>query len=138
MKKSMIATAILATIAFAPSSAFANYYSYERCMNNGGNWFSCLGALASDDGSIANPDIKDQFGFAQNEGEDRIMESIKARSEICDVQKGDARMQCYAKGLKQDLRAQVVTKPVLDSAVKAPAAAGNGAGKMTFKELTSD
>jgi hypothetical protein len=125
MKKSMIATAVLATIAFAPSSAFANYYSYERCVNNGGNWFSCLGALASDDGSIANPDIKDQFGFAQSEGEDRVMESIKARSEICDVQKGDARMQCYAKGLKQDLRAVAVEQP----AVGAPAVKMQGAAK---------
>lgn len=133
MKKSMIATAVLATIAFAPSSAFANYYGYERCMNGGGNWFSCLGELA--DVMIAAPDLEDTFGFAKHEGEDRIMESIRARSEICDVQKGDARMQCYANGLKQDLRAKVVTKPVLDSTVKAPAAAVSGSGKAAFKDL---
>ncbi|CUH69426.1 hypothetical protein TL5118_03386 [Thalassovita autumnalis] len=130
MKKSMIATAVLATFAFAPSSAFANYYSYERCMNNGGNWFTCLGALASDDGSIVSPDIKNQFGFAKEEGKDRIMESLKARSKVCDRQKGDARVNCYSKGLKADLRVGAVAKPM-------PAQALTG-GKKEFADKVQD
>lgn len=49
-------------------------------MNNGGNWFTCLGALASDDGSIANPEINKQFGFVKDHGEEAVREAVKSLS----------------------------------------------------------
>lgn len=107
MKMSFAKSAILAAVVFVPTSAFANYYSYERCLNGGGNWFSCLGELAWDDGSIASPDqVEEQFGFLRGQikdGEDRIMETVKDLSQICDKKKGDQKTTCYQEGLKSKL-----------------------------------
>jgi hypothetical protein len=104
MKKSLFATAVLASVAFMPSSAFANYYSYNRCVQNGGGYFGCLGELA--DVSIAAPEVEKQFGFVKEvkDGEDRVMESLKALSGTCDkAEKGEARLACYRDGLKKSL-----------------------------------
>lgn len=104
MKKSIVASAMLATIAVMPSAASANYYSYDRCVKNGGGYFGCLGELA--DVTIAASEIEKQFGFVKEvkDGEDRIEESLKALSGTCDkAEKGEARLVCYRDGLKKSL-----------------------------------
>ncbi|SEL31111.1 hypothetical protein [Pacificibacter marinus] len=108
MKKVLIATAALISLNLMPSSASANYYSYQRCMNNGGNAFSCLGELLWDDGSIVAPDIEDQFNFVQKYDKAAVMQSVKTHSEQCDQQKDKERAACYLDGLKHDLKKERV------------------------------
>ncbi|MFW2586846.1 hypothetical protein [Sagittula sp. SSi028] len=107
MKTSFVASALFAAALAAPTTASANYYTYQRCMNGGGNWFTCLGELAWDDGSIVAPEeVEETFGFLRadfKDGEDRVMETIKIVSEKCDEQKGKAKTACYQKGLKSQL-----------------------------------
>lgn len=104
MKKLILAPVMLAAIFIMPSAASANYYSYDRCVKNGGGYFGCLGELA--DVMIAAPEVEKQFGFVKEfkGGEDRIMETLKALSETCDkADKGEARLVCYRDGLKKSL-----------------------------------
>ncbi len=102
MKNSLIAVAAIASTVLFSSSAFANYYSYERCLNNGGNWFTCLGELF--DVTIKGPELDKRFGFVKDFGKERVVKSVRSLSEKCDTQKGEELMICYQKGLKADLK----------------------------------
>lgn len=106
MKKSLIASAILATLAFAPTGASANYYGYDRCVQNGGGYFGCLGELA--DSMVAGPELEQDFGFIRNYGEDRLEESIKDLASTCDALKGTQQRSCYSQGLRKALKAEAV------------------------------
>lgn len=114
MKKSLIATALLSAVVFAPSSASANYYGYQRCLNNGGGYFGCLGELA--DGMVAGPALEQDFGFVRNYGKDRVMESVKELSKTCDALKGKEQSACYSQGLEKSLKLEA--KPAVGAVRK--------------------
>lgn len=116
--KATLASAFLATILFAPTSASANYYGYQRCMNNGGNWFTCLGELA--DTMVVGPELEKELSPLRSQGEERIQAKIKALSSTCDAQKGQEQSACYIRGLKANLTTKEVVseKAVVGKSVK--------------------
>jgi hypothetical protein len=119
MKKVLIATAALVSLNLMPSAASANYYSYERCLNNGGNGFSCLGELLWDDGGIVAPDIEDDFNLIKKYDQAAVLKSLKINSEKCDTQKDKDRAACYLGGLKHDLKSErVIEEMHKEEAVK--------------------
>lgn len=103
MKKSHILPAFFASALLVPTGAFANYYSYQACIEAGGSFFSCMGELLWDNGEIATPDIQEEFGFVKEFDEERILETVKMLSPDCDQGKGEERMVCYQDGLKKYL-----------------------------------
>lgn len=103
MKKSNIIHAFFAAALLVPTSAFANYYSYQACIEQGGNFFTCAVELIWDNGEIAPPDFEEQFGFVKDFKEEQVHEAVKMASETCDKTKGEERLVCYGEGLKKYL-----------------------------------
>ena len=105
-RKPILATvAGLSTLAvwLIPSSAFANYYSYQRCLNNGGGYIGCLGELA--DVTAMSPDAKKEFNVLlerEKYEQSVILKSIKANEAICGKQEKSADQgACYLETVKR-------------------------------------
>lgn len=117
-KTYLVTAAVLTGLTFSlmPTSAFANYYGYERCMNNGGSWYGCLGELA--DVMVMDPEHRNELDRLIDEEERAdqekrfILERVKSNEAVCG--KSQKQAECYLdaiKGARSELKMQRAITP---------------------------
>jgi len=102
LKSLAIGATAITLSALTTTSAFANYYGYQRCMNNGGNWFTCLGELA--DTMVVGPDIKEDSRFLNQYDTDAINKIVKSSEGTCSKKGAEGQARCYLNALKKGLK----------------------------------
>jgi hypothetical protein len=110
MRNSIIASAVLISTCLAPTLSSANYYSYERCQNNGGNWFTCLGELADTSGinkenmNILSKSTPEELKFVLKYDMGSVVKLVNESKEMCSEFKGKEQTGCYAASVKDKLK----------------------------------
>lgn len=109
MKNFIKSAAVLLSISLMPTSAFANYYTYQKCIAGGGNGFTCLGDLFTDDGGFNyNPEIERDFKFIEGQDQGLILETIKLNEAVCQKYKNKEQANCYRNALEEVMSAPEV------------------------------